>query len=67
MTPFEFFLLPGQWAIEWFFGIRLSDFDPFLGICASGLVSFVAWTGAIKVLWAILLRVSGFDDRRRVR
>lgn len=67
MKPFETFLIPGEYVLRIilkFLQIDVAIFDPSLFIVFAGFISWLIWMTIIKAIWAITLRISGFEQRR---
>jgi hypothetical protein len=67
MKPFETFLIPGEYVLRFvlrFLQIDVAVFDPALLVVFAGFISWVIWMAIIKAIWAITLRIFGFEPRR---
>lgn len=67
MKPFETFLIPGEYVLRFilrFLQIDVAIFDPALFVVFAGFISWVIWMAIIKAIWAITLRIFGFEPRR---
>ncbi len=68
MTPFETFLIPGKYVLGLilsFLQVYTEDIEPTLLIVFAGFISWVIWMAILRVIWAITLRIFGFDSGRR--
>lgn len=68
MKPFETFLIPGEYALRFilkFLQIDVEIVDPVLFVVFAGFISWVIWMAILRAIWAITLRILGFDSGRR--
>ena len=68
MTPFETFLVPGKYVLGLilsFLQVHTEDIEPTLLIVFAGFISWVIWMAILRAIWAITLRILGFDSGRR--
>ncbi len=67
MTPFEVFLIPGQFVVGFILDFLQTDttvIEPTLITIFAGLISWVFWMAIIRAAWAITLKIFGFGPRR---
>jgi len=67
MKPFETFLIPGEFALRFilkFLQIDVAIIDPALFVVFAGFLSWLIWMTIIRGIWAITLRIFGFEPRR---
>lgn len=65
MKPIDTFLIPGRYVLEFILQDYLHSIEPTLIAVLSGMVSWFIWIGLIKAIWAVTLRMFGFEPRRR--
>ncbi len=68
MTPFEVFLIPGQFVVGFildFLQTNITGIEPTLITIFAGLISWVFWMAIIRAAWAVTLKIFGFDSGRR--
>jgi len=67
MSNSEIFISPGNWGMNFLlsvFGSNASSLDPGLYSLGTIFIALFAWLWIIKILIAIIKRVTGFDSHR---
>ncbi len=67
MTPFETFLVPGKYVLGLilsFLQVHTEEIEPTLLTVFAGFISWIIWMAILRAIWAITLRIFGFDSRK---
>ena len=70
MNAAHIFMLPGGYALMLIFQIlQLSPhmIDPLMLRIAAALLSWMFWTGALRVLWTVTCAIFGLNGPRRMQ
>lgn len=68
MSPYETFLIPGQFVLRTvlsFLQLSSEEMEPSLLFVLAGFISWVIWMAIIRAVWAITLKIFGFEPKRR--